>query len=265
MFFDTKKSFKLSKFSSILNFPTSILTNLMKHKISLLICMITSLLSSNILHGQLSCDTLVLKSGKEILIQNFEMNSNDVRYERCEESEKSYILDKKSFKAIKYNNQSSLKDTSNNEFYVTIILEQNVIKGTLHDFRDSSILVKSSIFDSSRTPKEFQISSIQNLEIRKKGKLKKSIGRCTIAGFIIGFTTGQIIKKRSERKSSMSTSPFLIDLDIPENAPVYIFSTIGALSGAIVGTALGMIKVNIPINGKIENYQKAKRRFKFFF
>jgi hypothetical protein len=235
------------------------------NKISLPICIITFLISFNILHGQSSCDTLVLNSGKEILIQYFETNASEIRFEICEESGKTHILNKKNFSTIKYNNQPPLNEVSKDEYYVTIKQEENSVEGILHEFRDSSILLKSSILDINKAPKEFQISSIQNLKIRKKGKLERSIGIYTLSGFIIGFSTGQIIKKRSERKSNLATNPSQIDIDIPKNAPVYIFTTIGTLSGAIIGTALGLIKINIPINGKMENYQKAKQRFKFLF
>ncbi|MCK4407749.1 MAG: hypothetical protein KAV44_08750 [Bacteroidales bacterium] len=146
--------------------------------------------------------------------------------------------------------------------WVSLNSEPFKIKGVLYEVKDSSILVSRSVVIQDYSTDSFEIAklNINNIETIKTRR-KNSIGKGVLIGAVSGLVVGVLIG--------------LIDGDdppCPSGSWICLRYTAGqkalmagvplAVSGAGIGALIGSIKVKIPINGNINNYNRNKNKLR---
>lgn len=126
--------------------------------------------------------------------------------------------------------------------WVDLINESFKAKGVLYELKDSYILISNSdrMEDYGNNNFETMNLYIHNIEVIRIRR-KNNIGRGVWMGALSGFALGILVT--------------LPDLDDWLFA-AFPFAVIGSGIGALVGT----IKVRVPINGNLSNYNKCKRK-----
>jgi len=141
--------------------------------------------------------------------------------------------------------------------------------GALFLLKDSSILVSSSLVKLDYNIANYEVAELYIDDInlirskRQVGPLKGGIlGAFVGAG--LGALTGRIMDGPppepgpSSPYSSMAIG-WGMNFDI--SIPSYVITVpAGAVGGAIVGAVIGSIKIKIPINGSMENYNRNKKK-----
>ena len=117
-------------------------------------------------------------------------------------------------------------------------------KGFLAELKDSSI-----VFGSQQKLEDIAISNMKQINFRKKNAIGKSMGY----GALIGFGLGAVIGL-----ASGDDKGGFISFTAEEKAlAAGIFLTI---PGAIIGALVGSAKVKIPINGKMDQYERQRMK-----
>lgn len=142
--------------------------------------------------------------------------------------------------------------------WVSLNNDPEIFKGALYEIKDSSIQVSNSIIKKDYTTGKFDLSKINynNINIVKT-RVKNSVGCGILIGAFAGFAIGGLIG-------------ILSGDDDPE--VIYFASTakekaIGngiclSIIGGSIGAIVGNIKVKIPINGNLGNFNINKIRLK---
>ena len=150
------------------------------------------------------------------------------------------------------NAQDSIQAKDNNQkikifrIWVSLKSDPYKIKGVLYEIKDSSILVSNSAIKKDYSMGRFevveiQISNIKKIKIRRKGSMLNGIWIGALSGFVVGVSIGLV-----------------------EDAGGWAIYG-GAFFAAIgvgVGGLLGLIKIGIPINGSMDNYNINKDKLK---
>lgn len=220
------------------------------------------ILFSSFLFGQ-DCDTLVLHSGQQILVQYYQDLGTTVHYEKCgQEGDNNYTLSKEKVASIKTAivplDKLLIKDST--LLYRAWAYSTNrrtpVKLGYLYAMKDSSVLIYT--YKSTSNPKNvsqnISVKNLDQLELQKN----TNIGRNMLTGASIGFLTGALIGLIDTRSYSNSNSKLIIS---PEGI-ILAYGLIGTLSGTVVGGVISLIRIKIPINGSQSKYNKQKKRLK---
>lgn len=131
------------------------------------------------------------------------------------------------------------------------------IKGVLYQTNDSGILIANTFSRKDLFLDNYQITGFNNNDLDKihlrglnnigKGILWGTFGGLFV-GAIIGFASGD---DPPNVLFSMTAAEKALGLGI-----------FGGVSGAVIGVALGSIRIRIPINGNLDNFNKNKELLK---
>lgn len=134
-----------------------------------------------------------------------------------------------------------------NQIYRTwISLNRNPYKvsGYLSQVSDLSILILSDIHGML----DLQINDIESISIRKKNSQRRGLFTGVAMGIVIGAVIGY-------SQGDDDPNQFL---DLTAENKALLGGAAGFFSGALIGGALGSIKIIFPINGSIEKYNNYK-------
>jgi hypothetical protein len=135
--------------------------------------------------------------------------------------------------------------------------------GALFLLKDSSILVSKSLVTKDYDNGNYEVAELYiddiNL-IRSKRRLGPLNG--AILGLLVGAGVGALTARivegpPPEPSSNYSSWDFGLDFS---GMSYYFFIPTGAVAGAITGGIIGCIKIKIPINGSMENYNRNKKK-----
>jgi len=153
------------------------------------------------------------------------------------------------------------------KIYKTWVSFNNVpfnVKGVLYEVKDSSILVSNSLLVREYTSGRFKsadlhINTIEKIRIRKKNK----VGKAALIGGISGFVIGAIIGYAEGDDPPCSTGYWGGGCEsYTAGQKALINGASFAIVGGGIGALVGLIKIKIPINGNIENFNNSKNRLK---
>ncbi len=121
------------------------------------------------------------------------------------------------------------------------------IKGVLYEVKDSSILVSNSALKKDYSMGQFevveiQISDIRKIKIRRENSVVNGIWIGALSGFVVGGTI--VLLEGDDVGLTIIAGPFF------------------AAIGVGVGGFLGLIKIGIPINGSMNNYNINKDKLR---
>jgi hypothetical protein len=154
------------------------------------------------------------------------------------------------------NAQDTIQKINIYRTWVSLNSEPFNIKGVLYEIKDSSILVSSSVVIRDYSTDRFgminlHINDIETIKTRKNG----NIGKGVLIGAITGFAVGGFIGLLSGNDPPCpSGSWFCLRYSAGEKALMAGIPL--AVCGAGIGALIGSIKVTIPINGSINNYNR---------
>ncbi len=136
--------------------------------------------------------------------------------------------------------------------WVSLKSDPYKIKGVLYQIKDSSILVSNSANKKDYSMGQFevveiQISNIRKIKIRRKNSMVNGIWIGALSGFVVGGVLG-LMSDDSDYMSSEATA-------------IYGGAFFAAI-GSGVGGLLGLIKIGIPINGSMDNYNISKDKLR---
>jgi len=145
--------------------------------------------------------------------------------------------------------------------WVSLNSEPFKSKGVLYEMKDSSILITSPsvIRDPSIGRSEvvqLYIDDIETIRTRKNNRVGKGI----LIGAVTGFAVGAMIGLISGDDPPCSGSFFCFHFTAGDKA--ILAGVPLSVAGAGIGALVGSIKVQIPINGSINNYNKNKDKLK---
>jgi len=135
-------------------------------------------------------------------------------------------------------------------------------KGVLYEVGDSSIIISSALVMKDYSAGSFQmagfhINNIESIRIRRKNNIGKGI----LIGAMAGMAAGGLIGLISGDDPPCPQGSFVC-FRFTAGEKALIAGIPLAACGVGVGAAIGSIKVRIPINGNIDNYNKSKSRLK---
>lgn len=121
--------------------------------------------------------------------------------------------------------------------------------GVFHSVKDSSISIMSTYYNR-RNPieLEFDIRNIEMLKVRRKGNVGIGIVLGAVSGAVIGGLIGHTYF--NDQSGNLTV--------LDDGFKTLMVGILGAGGGAVIGSLIGSIKVQYPINGKMENYEKFK-------
>jgi hypothetical protein len=155
--------------------------------------------------------------------------------------------------------QRSDKDEKRLKIYKTWISlnnESKTVKGVLYSITDSSLLVSTSLVKEDYTNGNFQTTTLnfKNIDLvktRSKNRVLKGALIGTVSGFFLGAIIGFI-------EGDDNPDEVLVPSTAAQNALGN--GVVLAIGGAGIGTLCGLIKIKIPINGSMSNFNSNKRK-----
>ena len=132
------------------------------------------------------------------------------------------------------------------------------IQGALYQTKDSSVVIANSLNNNGSSViapdlSEVVAGNIYFIKARREGNVTKGV----LIGATAGILAGVIIGLVSEPDVSNSFGTF----DAPELRALG-GGILGVLPGTLIGGMIGSIKIKIPINGSINNFNKKKEQFR---
>ncbi len=148
------------------------------------------------------------------------------------------------------NNKQEKKDIYN--VWVTKLDKSSKSKGYLYETKDSLITIMN--YSSTGGSEQISVSNINEIKLRRKGKL----GNGVLYGTLIGASIGVILGYASgDDKAGF--------LSITAGEKATFLGIFFSLPGAIIGGIIGrQMNLKIPINGNQNTYRKQKERLKDF-
>ena len=135
---------------------------------------------------------------------------------------------------------------------ITLISPPDTIIGSLYELKDSSILLSNSLTMKEYHKGEYEITElyIDNINsVRSKSRMGPAGGAAW--GLLIGAGAGALMALITEGPpSDINTDPLAYAISVP----------FGAVVGATTGAIIGSIRIKIPINGSMENYNRQKKK-----
>jgi hypothetical protein len=140
--------------------------------------------------------------------------------------------------------------------WISLINRQNTIKGVLYEVNDSSVFVSNSLLKKDYSIGKYNVTKISfsNIDLVKT-RMKNSVRRGALIGFVTGFAVGGLIGLISG-----DDSPGILSFSAKEKALLYGIPL--AVGGTGVGELIGSIKIKIPINGSMDKFNRNKSRLK---
>jgi hypothetical protein len=161
-------------------------------------------------------------------------------------------------------------ETNPTKSEITLYLDSDNMIGALFLLKDSSILVSSSLVKLDYNNGNYEVAELYiddiNL-IRQSRRVSPLNG--AILGALVGVAVGALTARIIEGpppEPEPEPSSYLINgwnLGFGEGSwisPYAIYVPAGAVGGAIVGAVICSIKIKIPINGSMENYNSKKKK-----
>ena len=134
--------------------------------------------------------------------------------------------------------------------------------GILYQVNDSSILVSNSYvlknysFEKFKT-EQINICNIESIFVRNSNREILA----PIIGFGIGFGVGAMLGYSSG--DTQCTSSICFALLTAEEKAIISGAFLGTV-GCLIGLSVGLVKIKIPINGKMDNYNKYKNTLRVY-
>ena len=146
--------------------------------------------------------------------------------------------------------------------WISLNSEPFKTKGFLYDLKDSSILVTSSIaiqdYSVDRSGiVQLHINNIESIRTRRKNRVGKGVLIGAISGFAVGGLIGLI-----SGDDPPCDSHSLICIRYTAGEKAILAGIPLSIGGAGIGALIGSVKVVIPINGSINNYNKKKDKLR---
>jgi len=144
--------------------------------------------------------------------------------------------------------------------WVSLKSEPFKTKGVLYEIKDSSILVSNSVMIKDYSTDRFKVANLYITEIETiKTRINNNIGKGVLIGAITGFAVGGLIGLISG-DDPPCTGWFCWRYEAEEKA---LMAGAGlAVVGVGMGALIGSIKVEIPINGSIDSYNRNKNKLR---
>ncbi len=146
---------------------------------------------------------------------------------------------------------------------ITLYSDSDNMIGALFLLKDSSILVSSSLVELDYNIANYEVAELYIDDINLIST-KRRIGpfKGALLGAIVGAAAGALTARivegpPPEPSSNYSSWDFGLDFS---GMSYYFFIPAGAVAGAITGGIIGGIKIKIPINGSMENYNSKKKK-----
>ena len=141
--------------------------------------------------------------------------------------------------------------------WVSLNREPFRFKGVLYEVNDSSILVSRSIVIKKNTidrseMANFNFSNIETIRTRKNNNIGKGILIGALSGFVTGGAIGLI--------SGADPPDSYFRFTAGENA--ILSGIVLGIIGADIGGVIGSLKIKIPINGSINNFNSNKNKLR---
>lgn len=252
---------KLQNFSKDLNAHSIIIT-------TLLLLIISSSLSA-----QEACDTLIFKSGSNILITNLLEQGENIQYQKCgDQNQKTYQCSKDKILEIRNATGPAASKTFDKTKFLVQAYRNNgrpALKGSLYQLKDSSVVVSNQMI-LKKTLVEINIKDLDYLSVWKSDSHKRGLKFGASIGLAVGAITGAVFVqslRNSSRSSNSSSSNPLSGPDFSDASPIrgaLLFGGLGALSGGVIGYLTGFLRTTITIKGDQKRYEKAKKNKLFF-
>ncbi len=137
------------------------------------------------------------------------------------------------------------------ETWVTKLNGQPDVYGILHDVNDSLIVLSNSVKINDYEPSGYNsitIGEIDEIKLRRKGKFWRS----ALIGLGVGAVIGGVIGNLSSKNGGGCWG-------CPADYTAYGAMGLG-LVGGVVGTFVGLARINIPINGQKSNFKANEDR-----
>ncbi len=148
--------------------------------------------------------------------------------------------------------------------WITLNSEPFKMEGVLYELKDSSILVSSSVVMQDYSLDKLEVADlhITNIEIIKT-RINSSVGDGALIGVITGFAVGGLIGLTKGGDSPCAPADWFCYFQFSTAFEKAIFYGAGlAVVGAGIGASVGSIKVTIPINANINNYNRHKNKLR---
>ena len=142
--------------------------------------------------------------------------------------------------------------------------------GALFLLKDSSILVSSSLVKEDYNNGNYEVAElyIDDINLIRQSRRVSPLNGAILGALVgvgVGALTARIVEgpppepEPSSPYSSMDSGWGMGDFG-PGFSPYAIYVPAGAVGGAIVGAFICSIKIKIPINGSMENYNRKKKK-----
>ncbi|MCK5067817.1 MAG: hypothetical protein KAR16_10275 [Bacteroidales bacterium] len=140
---------------------------------------------------------------------------------------------------------------------ITLLSDPDTIIGALFLLKDSSILISNALIKEDYYNGNYEVAELYINDINMISS-KRPLGPANYAvvGAIIGAGVGALTARITTGPPPYS-SPIGIDFS---GVTYAVYIPVGAVAGAITGVILGSIKIKIPINGSLDNYNRKKKK-----
>ena len=210
-------------------------------------------------------DTIILKTGEIIPCQIDNISKSGVVTYHYTDSTGNSVLTQssKTFiqEIIKSDSLFAL-EKAKYQTWISIYSSAYDMKGTLYEIKDSSILIAGySLAYPSRDISEMinlHINDIETIKVRRSGK----IGLGCLIGAAIGLATGVTIGLIEGDDPTVDISGFVVGGFMTAGKKALMYGIPLGVGGAGIGAAIGSLKIKIPINGNMDNFNKNKSKLK---
>ena len=141
--------------------------------------------------------------------------------------------------------------------WISFINQPNTVQGVLYAVNDSSIDISNSLLKEDYLKSQFNVSkinyrNISTIKIRRKNS--------TVTGSLVGAAAGLVIGSII-CLASVDDPPGMF-FSFTANEKALMIGSAMAIGGAGIGAVEASIKIRIPINGNLENFNKNKNRLR---
>jgi hypothetical protein len=146
---------------------------------------------------------------------------------------------------------------------ITLYSDSDNMIGALFLLKDSSILVSSSLVKLDYNNGNYEVAElyIDDINLIRQSRRVSPLNGAILGALVgvgVGALTARIVEgPPPEPSSHYSSWDFGLDFS---GMSYYFFIPAGAVGGAIVGAVICSIKIKIPINGSMENYNRKKKK-----
>ena len=140
---------------------------------------------------------------------------------------------------------------------ITLYSDSDNMIGALFLLKDSSILVSSSLVKLDYNIGNYEVAELYIDDINLIST-RRPLGTASYAvlGALVGLAAGVVAARIVE-----GPPPYSEYTLGPGSEFAYAFlGSAGAVAGAVTGAIIGSIKIKIPINGSMENYNRKKKK-----